>query len=106
MRKGVALTLTVTLFSAGAHALRQRDAPPSSKSVPPALHSTAHSELQPGEVSSLGMHFDESAAAQRQDVYGNDITDAVATYKLDAAGGVYEEHSPHTELPQLKPPTS
>jgi hypothetical protein len=57
-------------------------------------------------MSSSPMLFDESAAVQRRDVYGNDITDAVATYKRDASGSVYEEHSPHTEVPQLKPPTS
>ena len=37
-------------------------------------------------------------------LYGNDITNAIATYKLDASGSVYEEHSPDTEVPQLKPP--
>ena len=38
------------------------------------------------------------------DLYGNDVTDAVATYQLDAAGSLYETHSPRTELPHLKPP--
>jgi hypothetical protein len=38
------------------------------------------------------------------DLYGNDVTDAVATYQLDAAGSLYETHSPRTELPRLKPP--
>lgn len=40
------------------------------------------------------------------DLYGNDVTDAVATYKLDAEGSLYELHSPQTELPRLGSPKS
>jgi hypothetical protein len=40
------------------------------------------------------------------DVYGNGVTAAVATYKLDAAGTLYELHSPQTELPRLASPKS
>jgi len=38
------------------------------------------------------------------DLYGNEVTDAVAKYKLDASGILYELHSPQTEVPRLKPP--
>jgi hypothetical protein len=38
------------------------------------------------------------------DLYGNDISPAVATYSLDALGGLYEVHSPQTELPRLGSP--
>lgn len=38
------------------------------------------------------------------DVYGNEVTEAVATYKLDASGVIYEEHSPQTEVPRLGSP--
>lgn len=41
-----------------------------------------------------------------RDLYGNEITQAVATYKLDSAGSLYEEHSPQTELPRLGSPKS
>jgi hypothetical protein len=41
-----------------------------------------------------------------QDLYGNDVNDAVARYKFDAEGTVYEEHSPETEIPHLRPPTT
>jgi hypothetical protein len=41
-----------------------------------------------------------------RDVYGNDITQAVATYKLDSTGTLYEEHSPQTEVPRLGSPKS
>jgi len=40
------------------------------------------------------------------DLYGNEITDAVAEYKLDATGSLYELHSPQTELPHLASPKS
>jgi hypothetical protein len=40
------------------------------------------------------------------DVYGNRVTPAVATYQLDAAGTLYELHSPQTQLPQLGSPKS
>jgi hypothetical protein len=40
------------------------------------------------------------------DVYGNEVTAAVATYKVDATGTLYELHSPQTELPRLASPKS
>ena len=40
------------------------------------------------------------------DVYGNEVSEAVATYKLDSTGGLYEVHSPRTELPRLGSPKS
>jgi hypothetical protein len=41
-----------------------------------------------------------------RDLYGNDVTSAVAKYTLDATGSLYEVHSPQTELPRLKGPKS
>jgi hypothetical protein len=38
------------------------------------------------------------------DLYGNDVGEAVARYKVDFTGDWYEEHSPDTEVPKLKPP--
>jgi hypothetical protein len=40
------------------------------------------------------------------DLYGNEVTDAIATYSLDPAGSLYELHSPQTELPRLGEPKS
>ncbi len=40
------------------------------------------------------------------DVYGNEVTEAIAEYQLDAAGDLYETHSPQTELPRLPSPQS
>ena len=42
----------------------------------------------------------------QRDLSGNDVTDAVATYRLGADGSLYEAHSPQTELPKLGPPKS
>ena len=40
------------------------------------------------------------------DLYGNEVTAAVAKYQLDGRGALYALHSPQTELPQLAPPRS
>ena len=40
------------------------------------------------------------------DLFGNDVTDAVARYRFDASGSLYEVHSPQTEIPKLRPPKS
>lgn len=46
------------------------------------------------------------AGDQDVDAYGNEVTDAVAEYSIDGAGGLYELHSPQTELPRLGSPKS
>ena len=38
------------------------------------------------------------------DLYGNGVSDAVARYRLDSDGTLYELHSPRTELPRLSAP--
>jgi hypothetical protein len=45
-------------------------------------------------------------AEGQRDLSGNDVTDAVATYRLGADGSLYESHSPQTEVPKLGPPKS
>jgi hypothetical protein len=40
------------------------------------------------------------------DFYGNDVTAAVARYKLDATGSLYEAHSPQTQMAKLGSPKS
>ena len=40
------------------------------------------------------------------DLYGNEVTDAIATYTFDRSGSLYELHSPRTELPRLGIPKS
>jgi len=48
-------------------------------------------------------HADEDEVT---DLYGNQVTDAVAKYRLDSDGSLYELHSPQTELPRPHPPRS
>ncbi len=48
----------------------------------------------------------EDAADGFVDMYGNEVTDAVATYTFDRGGSLYELHSPQTELPRLGSPKS
>jgi hypothetical protein len=38
------------------------------------------------------------------DFNGNEVRPAVAHYKVDPAGALYEEHSPETEVPRLGSP--
>ncbi len=38
------------------------------------------------------------------DLYGNEVRQAIAKYKVDPTGALYEEHSPETEVPKLAPP--
>jgi hypothetical protein len=45
-------------------------------------------------------------ADEATDVYGNEVTAAVAKYTLDGTGSLYELHSPQTELPRLGSPKS
>ena len=39
------------------------------------------------------------------DLQGDEVTPAVATYKFDPEGNIYETHAPHTEVPHLGSPT-
>jgi hypothetical protein len=48
----------------------------------------------------------EAAADGFVDLYGNEVTDAIATYTFDQTGSLYELHSPQTELPRLATPKS
>lgn len=55
------------------------------------------------------VHMPPPSAAENEgdlDLIGNPVTDAVARYKYDQTGSLYEVHSPQTELPRLAPPTS
>ena len=49
---------------------------------------------------------DQDGANGFVDRYGNEVSDAVATYTFDQAGSLYELHSPQTELPRLGIPKS
>jgi hypothetical protein len=49
---------------------------------------------------------DELSAAGVRDRFGNEVSDAVAEFKLDGTGSLYEVHSPQTELAALPAPIS
>ena len=40
------------------------------------------------------------------DILGNDVEPALADYRIDRGGEVYERHSPETAVPRLGSPTS
>jgi hypothetical protein len=71
------------------------------------VRSTLHSDTPrspataPGAIASLPARTEETDTI---DLYGNEVSDAVAKYKLDATGAVYETHSPQTEVPRLGAP--
>jgi HAMP domain-containing protein len=56
------------------------------------------------EWTRYNQHSGENRADGVVDLYGNDVSDAVAEYTLDAAGSLYEVHSPRTELVHLASP--
>jgi len=39
------------------------------------------------------------------DLQGDEVTSAVAKYRFDAQGNIYETHAPHTEVPHLGRPS-
>ncbi len=43
---------------------------------------------------------------QRFDLFGNEIEEAVADYRLDLRGGLYERHSPDTAVAKLGSPST
>ena len=48
----------------------------------------------------------DDSADPRVDLLGNEIEDAVADYRIDLGGGVYERHSPETAVPKLGSPST
>jgi hypothetical protein len=42
----------------------------------------------------------DEAPDPRFDLFGNEIEEAVADYRIDLRGGVYERHSPDTAVPR------
>ncbi len=57
-------------------------------------------------VSETPIDIDRSTDVEqpREDVFGNEVDDAVGDYRIDVRGDVYERHSPETEVSKLRPP--
>lgn len=47
---------------------------------------------------------DPEPADPRFDLFGNEIEEAVADYRIDVRGGLYERHSPDTAVARLGAP--
>jgi hypothetical protein len=113
----VPAVLTVTLFTAAScsWAAGQAATSPrvtftpattvSAPSFPSAPSAPSETEPGPNRHSTSGLEQPEPEE-QRLDLYGNDVSDAIANYKSDRTGSVYEEHSPQTEVPRLKHSTT
>lgn len=48
----------------------------------------------------------EPEAGDPHDLYGNEVTSALAKYRLDSTGSLFELHSPQIEMPRLPSPKS
>jgi hypothetical protein len=74
--------------------------------------STRHAPAAGGSLKTAGAVTtgDDLDAADSSDaftdLYGNEVSDAIATYTFDQSGSLYELHSPQTELPRLGIPKS
>jgi len=60
----------------------------------------------PDDLSNHVGKIDPQDSEGTVDLYGNEVSDAVAKYRMDVTGSLYELHSPHTELPRLGSPKS
>jgi hypothetical protein len=90
VRRIVRFIMTVTLLSLGSGPLLP------SVSAPGTAVETGFSRIAPAHETS----------ANSIDLFGDDVVSAVATYKIDPTGAIYEEHSPNTEIAHLGEPTS
>jgi hypothetical protein len=100
--------LTLTLFTAGAWSAGAYHATVSRASrTAAARHVTVSAPATPDGSAWLRLPYPlipPPDVASHRDLYGNDVSDAVAKYTSDRRGSLYEEHSPQTEVPRLKPP--
>ncbi len=72
--------------------------------VTPGAPTFAH-PTEPGDMPSLGDDASDPDDGAQVDLQGDEVTPAVATYKFDAQGNIYETHAPHTEVPKLPSPS-
>ena len=104
MLRRVAFFVASPLLAAAALLMRQLVT--TSHSVPSPVDETelmSAADLFDAPSRSLAAETNEDEAT---DLYGNQVTAAVATYEFDDAGTPYERHSPQTQLPRLGSPKS
>jgi len=63
---------------------------------------TSVSDGEAGESSSVG----NDRQQPQFDLFGNEIEPAMADYRVDRRGAVYERHAPETAVPRLGSPVS
>jgi len=102
------LVVTVPLLMMGGLLTAQLGAPASSLAVAPAVvvPSPTVASVQQLAVLSDNTTQPNTDADPDLDFYGNEVTAAVAEYKIDAVGRLYELHSPQSQLPRLGSPKS
>jgi hypothetical protein len=67
---------------------------------------TAQAKPGVGEVIRAPRVEDRDLTDPRVDLLGNEVENAVADYRIDRGGSVYERHSPETAVARLGSPTS
>lgn len=67
---------------------------------------TAQAPARVGEVLGVPPVETDDSSDPRVDLLGNEVENAVADYRIDHGGAVYERHSPETAVPRLGSPTS
>ena len=99
MKKAIGLAIAIVMpFLMGSAFLTSRSA-----TAPPESDSAATIQA-PAQISNTPATEDDDDATV--DLLGNPVSAAIAKYKFDATGSLYESHSPQTELPRLAPPKS
>lgn len=107
MRTGTRISLIVTILMLIACALVASQMSSAATQESPILDRARVLEQQStprGDPAAPPDRADEGIGAV--DLFGNEVSDAVAKYKTDGAGGLYELHSPQTEVPRLGSPKS
>ena len=67
---------------------------------------TAHTAWTGGEAVKWSPVEGGDPNAKRVDLFGNEVEDALADYRFDLRGDVYERHSPDTAVQKLGSPSS
>lgn len=115
MQRGLVAILTITLSPLAGWTAGAWHAAVATRPQHMVTPSTPTARPLPAPASSIPFHdtsawspidLDETGVVNERDIYGNDISPAIASYKRDAAGSLYEEHSPQTEVAKLKAPVT
>lgn len=67
---------------------------------------TAQPTARSGEASGAPPVEGGDSEAPRVDLIGNEVEDALADYRIDQGGSVYERHSPDTAVQRLGSPST